>query len=166
MPLYYYANGTRHALDPVTDRVAIDARAAERAGLTARLASVAVESKLPAGMTIVLKSGLDADLTTKLTAAGALQPVYRTGSTLVVLVPEVRVELDAGQADAAMAAIKGATIASEITGTSAERISLKPVSCRGEDALRLANHIYETAHPAASTVRMLSVAARPMPPRK
>ncbi|MCC7052925.1 MAG: hypothetical protein IT355_06620 [Gemmatimonadaceae bacterium] len=162
MPLYYYAGGTKHPLERVTDRVVLDARAAAHAGVTARVTEAAVHSRLPGGLQVVSTAGMADGALAALRSAGALQPVFRSGKTLVILLPEVRVELEPGQQDAVLAAVRAADVASEVTESTDARVSLRPVSGLGEDALRLANFICETAHPAAATARMLTVMARPM----
>jgi hypothetical protein len=157
MGRYFYAGGERKALDPVDDRVAIDTRGAARAGLGDAVSALPVVSQLPGGMTIVDRATLSAELCERLKATGLVQPVYRSGNALVVVLPEVRVELEADQRAAALDAIDASRVAAEVTDDTPERLSLRPRSGTGEDALDLANFIYERAHPAASSARMVQV---------
>jgi hypothetical protein len=108
-------------------------------------------------MAIVDRAALGDELHDRLRAAGALQPVYRSGAALVVPMPEVRVELEGDQRRAALDAIDAAHVAAEVTEETPERLSLRPTSGSGDDALDLANFIHEHAHPAAASVRMLQV---------
>ena len=71
--------------------------------------------------------------------------------------PEVRVELDKDQHGPALDAVKASQVRAQITDDTPERLSLRPESGSAEDALDLANFIYETARPAASSVRMVQV---------
>ena len=155
MARYYYAGGKRQSLDSVDDRVAIDVRAAHAEGLA--VDSLPILSKLSGGMIIVAKKAVSGELLARLTAAGAAQPVYKSGGAFVVLMPEVRVETDAGQHEAAIHALNASHIEADIIDRTPERLSLRPKSGSSEDALDLANYIHEHAHPAASSVRMFQV---------
>ena len=50
--------------------------------------------------------------------------------------------------------------AAEASDESAEGLVLRPTSGRSDDALTLANYIYEQAHPAAATVRFVQFVPR------
>ena len=157
MARYFYAGGERHELAPVDDRLAIDTRGAAGAGLGDAVSALPVASRLPGGMAIVDRAALGDELQARLRAAGAVQPVYRSGAALVVPMPEVRVELEGDQRQAALAAVEASRVAADVTETTPERLSLRPRSGSGDDALDLANFIYEHARPAAASVRMLQV---------
>jgi hypothetical protein len=157
MARYYYSGGQRRELTLADERLAIDTAAAEVAGLGRELKIVPPVSRLPGGMAMYDRSALRTDVLERLQAAGAVSQVYRSGTSFVVLMPEVRVELDAGQDSAAREAVLASTVASDVTDSTPERISLRPQSGSAEDALDLANFIYERARPAASSVRMLHV---------
>jgi hypothetical protein len=161
MARYFYAGGERRELDPVNDRLAIDTRGAEAAGLGDVVSELPVVSKLPAGFTIVDVAGLSDAAHARLTAAGVVQPVYRSGNALVVPMPEVRVELEGDQHAAALDAVAASKVAADVTDNTPERLSLRPRSGKGEDALDLANFIYEHARPAAASVRMVQVVPKP-----
>lgn len=158
MALYYWAGGKKRTLEVSGEHIAIDGRAAARAGVSDAAASLPVLSTLPGGITVV---DHDAPGVAKLAAAKVTRPVYRSGASLVVLMPEIRVELDAGQHDPALKVITAAGAADAITDDTPERITLQLRSGSGEDALALANRIYEQAKVAASAPRMLQVVARP-----
>jgi hypothetical protein len=131
MARYYYAGGQRRELTLADDRLAIDSAAAELAGLGRELKVVPPVSRLPGGMALYDRSALPIDVLERLRAAGAVSQVYRSGTSFVVLMPEVRVEFDAGQDSAAREAVRASTVASDV--------------------------IYERARPAVSSVRMLHV---------
>ena len=157
MQRYFYADGKRHDLDAVGDRVAIDARGAASTELRDVVRALPVASTLPSGMVIVERSAIAKGDYDRLSSAGLVQSVYRYGESLVVLMPEVRVELDQDQHGAALDAVKASRVRAQITDDTPERLSLRPESGKAEDALDLANFIYETARPAASSVRMIQV---------
>lgn len=144
-------------LDLVDNRLAVDTRSAAGAGLGDVVSALPVASRLPGGMTIVDRAAVGDELYERLSTAGLVQPVYRSGAALVVLMPEVRVELEGDQHAAALEAVGAADVAADVTDDTPARLSLRPRSGRGEDALDLANFIYERAHPAAASVRMFQV---------
>ena len=77
--------------------------------------------------------------------------------------PEVRVEFESGQHAAALRALGESKVPAEITNDAPDRLALRPRSGKGEDALDLANYIYEQhIRPAASSVRMLQIVPRPL----
>ncbi|MBV9880831.1 MAG: hypothetical protein JO180_10075, partial [Gemmatirosa sp.] len=139
MARYFYAGGERHSLEPVDDRVAVDTRAAAGAGLADAerdaLRDVPVASTLPGGLAIVDRAALGTGLPDRLQAAGLARPVYRSGAALVVLLPEVRVELEGDQRAAALAAVGAAPVACDVVDDAPDRLTLRPRSGRGEDAL-------------------------------
>ena len=77
MRRYFYADGKRHDLDPVADRVAIDARGAASTELRDVVSALPVASKLPSGMVIVDRSAIAKGDYDRLNSAGLVQPVYR-----------------------------------------------------------------------------------------
>jgi hypothetical protein len=161
MARYFYAGGERQELELADDLVAVDARRAAEVGLGSVVSALRIRSKLPGGMAIVEHAAIDEALREKLRSAGVVQSVYRHGSALVVPLPEVRVELEGGQREAVRQAMKTSHVGAEVTDDTPERLSLRPVSGSGDDALDLANFIHEKAQPAASSVRMVQVVPKP-----
>jgi hypothetical protein len=161
MEKYFWAGGKRHELAVAGGKLAFDTRKAAEAGVASAVENLAITSKLPGGLTIVDRDSLRADVWLALESASLLHPVYTSGRALVVLLPEVRVEFDGDQKAATMQALSTSPVAAEVTGSSSDRLSLRPRSGSGADALDLANYIYEHAHPAASSVRMLQVVPKP-----
>jgi hypothetical protein len=75
---------------------------------------------------------------------------------MLVPLPEIRVEYDnAKQRAAVKAVIPQAPCKAEVSDESADGLVLRPTSGRSDDALTLANYIYEQAHPAAASVRFV-----------
>ena len=73
----------------------------------------------------------------------------------------ILVALEGGQREAVRQAMKTSHVGAEVTDDTPERLSLRPVSGSGDDALDLANFIHENAQPAASSVRMVQVVPKP-----
>ena len=157
MTRYFYAGGERHALELADGPMAIDTRAAAAAGLGDAVAVLPVRSKLPSGVVLVDRVACTDELHARLDRAGVIRTVYRSGGAFVVPMPEVRVEFEGDQRGDAIRALGTSPVPADITEDTPDRLALRPRSGKGDDALDLANHIYEHAHPAASTVRMLQV---------
>ncbi len=162
MERYYYAEGERHNLVPDTKQVAIDTGVTRSTGQEKALEAVEITSKLPGGMVLVRAGDVSATILSELDRLGATQHVYRRGRTTIVFLPEVRVEFDdAAQRKGALEAAHSSGVPIDVIDDCAERLSLRPQSGSGDDALDLANFIYERAHPASASARMLQVVPRP-----
>ena len=161
MTRHFYAGGERHTLEPAADWVAIDTRAAAAAGLSGAVAGLPVVSRLPGGILLVSRSACADELYSRIDAASALRQAYRTGRAIVVPMPEVRVEFESGQQADALRALGESKVPADITDSASDRLTLRPRSGKGEDALDLANYIYEHARPSASSVRMLQIVPKP-----
>lgn len=155
MTRYYYAGGRRIEIEPDDQYVAVDEKAAQAAGVPVE-AGAGAARRLPGGVTVSPRSGLSQAGLERLSQAGALRPVYRRDRSVLVPLPEIRVEYDnAKQRAAVKAAIPGAPCEAEVSDESADGLVLRPTSGRSDDALALANYIYEQAHPAAASVRFV-----------
>jgi len=159
MTAYYYAGGRRVTLETDDEHVAIDSQAASAAGIEKSAKNPL--RKLPGGVVVAVRSDLDEKQLASLRTAGALRPVYRHDRALLVPLPEIRVEFDnAKQRKSVQAAIAKAPHAVEITEESDDRIVLRPRSGLSDEALAVANYLYEQAHPAASSVRFVQIVPR------
>jgi hypothetical protein len=164
MAAYYYAAGRQVPLEPDDDRVAVDWPAAERAGLEREVRQAADAPPRPgAGVVLVPRAALDATTIARLRDAGAMRPVYRHERATMVALPEVRVEFDTPAQRQAVLDMLGRadTLPHAIADSTEDRLVLRPASGTGEDALDLANAIYERARPAASSVRFLQFVPKP-----
>jgi len=162
MGAYYYAAGRKVAIEPDDAHVAVDMTAAAKSGADKQVVSAGAANKV-GGMIIAERSAFDDETLTRLRDAGALQPVYRRDRVLIVALPEVRIELDNPKQHRAVidALSKGPIPRHTITEDTEERIVVKPASGNGDDALRIANEIYERARPAAASVRFIQVVPKP-----
>lgn len=164
MGAYYYAAGRKVQLEDDDDHVAIDQKAAERAGLRAELESATQEGARPAsGVVVVDRASMGKGAIASLRDAGALRPVYRHDRAMVVPLPEVRVEFDTPQQRrSVMELLKGSQLPPhDVAESSEDRLVVRPTSGDGDDALTLANTIYERARPAASSVRFVQFVPKP-----
>ena len=163
MGAYYYAGGRKVELEADPEHIAVDQQAALQAGLDTEV--IASRAGLPrAGSRFLLaqRSEVREDMLESLRKAGALQPVYRRNQAVIVALPEVRIELDnPNQRRAVMNALAKRRSQLAITDETDDRLVIRPTSGRGEDALEIANYIYERAHPAAASVRFVQLVPKP-----
>jgi len=160
MTRYYYAGGRRIELEADDELVAVDEKDADAAGV--RVDAGEPAKRLPGGIILSPRARLnEADLE-RLSGAGALRPVYRRDRTVLVALPEIRVEFDsATQRAAVKAALPTAPFAVEVSDEHADGLVLRPASGRDVDTLAIANYIYEQARPAAASVRFVQVVPKP-----
>jgi len=160
---YYYASGKRVPLEPDEGQVAVVRQSEGRRGLEASIPPESVQQHhVASGVRLVPRSKLDESSLRQLRAEGALQTVYRRGQALLVPLPEVRVEVDdERQRRAVMAAIAKAPHPVELREETENVLVLRPKSKSGDDALEIANFVFETARPAAASVRLIQFVPRP-----
>lgn len=163
MGTYYYSGGRKLLLERDHDHVAVDQRAAERAGLGAMLLDTNGLVQRGVGVLLTPRSALEESTLASLQEAGALQPVYKGDKATIVVLPEVRIEFDdAKQKSSVMAALSDATApAFEIIDDGEDRLVVRPTSGHGDDALKLANYIHERAHPPSATARFMQFLPKP-----
>lgn len=162
MSRYYYAGGERISIERDDSQVAVDQGKAIDADLRSAVEKAAGASRLPGGVLLLPRSALDEVRMKRLQKAGAIRPVYRRGQALMVALPEIRVELDdAKQRRAVVAAIPKAPHPVKVTEEGEDRLLLTPASGNAEEALDIANFVYEHAHPASAAVRFVQVVRKP-----
>lgn len=166
MGRYYYAGGKRVSIEEDEAHVAIDRARADAAGL--EYAPPSGGSRLPGGVVVAEREQVGEPQLSKLRAAGALRPVYRHREARIVALPEIRVEVDgARQRRAVLESIARAPHPVVIAEDAADRIVLRPSSGSGDDAIDVANYVFEEAHPAAASVRLVQFVPKPVPrPRR
>lgn len=163
MPRYYYASGERVPIEPDEAQVAVDVGRAGKSAMReiAKQAGSQATRGLSDRVVIIERSTLGTKRMAALEAAGAVQSVYRHEQAMLVPLPEVRVELDPGQRKKVLAALKKSPLPLQVTADGEERIVLRPDSGSGDDAISIANYLYEAAHPASASVNFLRFVARP-----
>jgi hypothetical protein len=161
MGAYYYAGGERVDLEPDEEHVAVDQAVAKEAGLNVKIraASAAREG---AGVVVTPRSSLTSHTLSQLEKAGALQPVYRRDNAVVVAMPEVRVEFDSPvERGRVKRLLRPKASRVSVTEDTTDRLVIKPLSGKGDDALNLANRIHERVNPAAVSVRFVQFVPKP-----
>jgi hypothetical protein len=161
---YYYAGGRRVAIESDVIHVAVDRQLARAAGLGAAVDGLLPRraTSLPGDVLLAERASIDERELAHLREAGALRPVYRREASVMVPLPEIRVELDdPAQRAAVLAAVATAPFRVEIVEDAQDRLVLVPRSGSSEHALAVANFIYERARPAAAAVRFVQVVPRP-----
>jgi hypothetical protein len=154
---YYYAGGRRIELETDDEHVAVDEMRARAAGLDAEVERASAgASRLPGGVVLTPRASLDEKRLASLRQADALRPVYRRDRAVVVALPEVRVEFDhPSQRRAVMDALANAPHRVTVSDETKDGLVLQPTSGSSDDALSLANYVYEHARPAAASVRFV-----------
>ncbi len=159
---HYYAGGLRRELQPCTEFVAVVVGVAEKVGFDV---SKHEPRKLTHGVTLIttppawLGRGIAPDLK-QMHAADGIVSAYMHGSTILIPLPEVRIEGTTYKAVCDVlredSQLRAHTVVVEETP---ERVVLRTTS--GDDALNVANYIYEKLRPAACSPRMIQVTPRP-----
>jgi len=161
MKNYYYVGGRKIELELDDEHVAVNRAVAEAAGLTGR----AIGSGLPdlrSGVMLSVKSSLGDNLLEALHIAGALLPVFRHDQAVLVALPEVRVEYDdLTQRNAVKKLLASDFRDAAISEETDDRLTVNLRSGNAQDALTMANEIFEHAHPAASSVRFVQFIPTP-----
>jgi hypothetical protein len=153
---YYYAGGKRIPLELDRKHVAVDVRAVEsRAGRRPDPATVEGAEELRSGLYLMEKSSLSADSRRRLDQEDALLPVFLYEDALVVVLPEVRVEIAAGDETEVHRFLEQADVPNQILTDRGNHLVVRPDSGRGEDALRLANDLQESVPVEMAQARFL-----------
>jgi hypothetical protein len=161
----YYAGDRKVELDRAEDYVAVDQEAAHSAGLDAEAETASRDAeRRGGGVVIVPRVALDAQTIATLADAGALQPVYRYDDAVMVALPEVRVAVDSpDQRQAVMDVLSEAdALPTNISDNDGGRLTVRPASGSGVDALKIANEIHERALDANASVRFIQFVPKPM----
>ena len=164
---YYYAGGKKVELIPADDLIAIDEQALESASLSEAVRAALRKAMRPlsGGVGLVDRAELKddgAEVVQALQAASATHPVFRSHGSVVVVLPEVRVEESRGAEQARIAE----WLASHATETvvksrDEDRLVFQPKSGYGGDALDLANKLTEQVGPEMAQARFLRITPRP-----
>lgn len=165
MDAYYYAGGRKVELERDDEHVAVDQQAAKRAGVDPHAAIAGAAPRRAGAGSVVLaeRAALDEKVLAALRKAGALQPVYKHERAVIVALPEVRIELDDPDQRRAVLDVlaRRGSPRHTIVEETDEWIVVRPESGNGNDALTIANEVYEQAHPAAASVRFLQFVPKP-----
>ena len=157
MKNYYYAGGRKIELEADNEHVSVDRAIAEAAGLSSGAMDGGVSDRR-SGVVLSEKSSLGHDVLDALHSVHALRP----DQAVLVALPEVRVEYDdLTQRNAVKKLVASGFHDAAITEETENRLTLRPRSGDARDALKMANEIFELAHPAASSVRFVQFLPKP-----
>lgn len=167
MDAYYYAAGEKVELTPSNEYVAIKQDVAQQLGIDLQLGEDAgVIVRAGAGLLVVQCTALPPHVLERLQQAKAVHPVFHRGSTVVVALPEVRVEFDGSrQRKLVMNALPKAPKHTIVEDT-ADRLVVAPASGNAEDALDLANRIHEQVKSASAAPRFVQFVPKPQPTKR
>lgn len=162
---YYYAAGKRVDLHPASGFFAVDTDSRQLASaLSPRERNLLTKRgrALKGGVRLYSARDLPEAIISRVKDDLAL-PVFRHGSTLIIVLPEVRVEHDGPKQTSALRQFlrKRKALAAEIVQEQDGQIVLRPSSGRGADALALANEISEALSPPLSQARFVRVVQKP-----
>lgn len=153
---YYYAGGKRIPLELDPEHVAVDVGDVDsRAGKRPEPAEVEGAEELRSGLFLIERSSLPTDLRARLDQEKALLPVFHYEDALVVILPEVRIEISAGSETEVHRFLEQADVPNQVLTDQGTRLVVRPDSGRGEDALRLANELQESVSVEMAQARFL-----------
>ncbi len=161
---YYYAGGVRVPLTPDPEYVAVDFDRLEGEEVDAPIRERLQKSarSLRGSLGLLDRSELPEAVEEQLERSGALQPVYRHEDTLLVVLPEVRVETAEGEAgETLLEYLEARQLSVYVEREKRGRLVLRPTSGRGEDALLIANRLKEEMHAEMAQARFVRLVPRP-----
>lgn len=160
---YYYAGGEKIHIEPDPNWIAVDlsrvkpVSAAVREFLTERKR----DKGLYTSITLVERAAVPKQVLGQLERQAAIYPVYRHGKTILVVLPEVRVELSEFQKESVRTFASQGPVRAAIDKEQDDRMVLRPVSGNGADAITLANKLHETIHPKMAQARFVRIVPKP-----
>lgn len=160
---YYYARGEKVELDLVDEYRAIDMhKIGRRTKLRQEIDEIVrnTRSRTYKDISIVRTDAIPSKLAKELSRRGAYQPIYRRGDSMVVFLPEVRIEDERPEYRRKILSLLKRLEPELTVDQRSYKAKVKPKSGRGADALELANQIQETISPDFVQARMLRVTPR------
>ena len=160
---YYYAGGQKIPLHRVDHLVALRGQIPSKTSPAKKLASKKGWSMpLMNGLSLVDLGGIADEDLAKFASPGDMQPVYTSGNTIMVPLPEVSVEaVDAGKRKSLQVLLdKMGGLARVETGKYGQ-MTVYLTSGKGDDALQLANLIHEKIRPEVASPRFMQVTSSP-----
>lgn len=152
---YYYAGGEKVELARADDLIAIDGADLSTPASLGRA--------LTDGLRLVTKDELS-DAAKRAGDTKSKYPVFRSHGSIVVALPEVRVEESRKAQWAHLQRwLKQHGSDVEVVSRGGDRVVLKPVSGSGEDALTIANDLAEKVGLEMAQARFIRVTSHPKP---
>ena len=160
---YYYANGQKIKLEPVDEFRAIDPHRIRSGTKLRRDVEKLIRdtgSRAYRNVSIVPTEAVPVEMSEELSTRNAFQPVYKRGDSMMIFLPEVRIEEDRPEYRKKIQSMLKKLEPDLSIDQRSYRTKVKPKSGRGADALDLANEIQETVAPDFVQARMLRVTPR------
>jgi hypothetical protein len=161
---YYYASGEQVELILDPHWVAVDEQRADSANIPQKTLDSFREAtrSLKRGVVLVEREAISNSVLNALDAAHALQPVFKVDGSLLIALPEVRVEESSPSLKRAFHIwLEQNRDLAVIVQEDAERITLRPPSGNGTDALNLSNRLTEEVGVEMAQPRFIRLSARP-----
>ena len=165
---YYYAGGKRIELIREEDLIAVDEVSVASAQLPQEIRDEIsrVGKELRNGMSLVSRKDLSERAAAVIREECVTQPVFRQGDSVVIVLPEVRVEGSEDDTDRAKAWLNRHAKGAKVEHRRQGQIVVHPASDRGDAALELANQLHEEVGVESAQPRMLRIVERPGPGKK
>ena len=157
---YYYADKQKVYLRPCHDFVAVDAGRLPQAAKKLQQTVRSQGHQLRRDVYLVPREQLTAGDFTQIHDAAAEQPVYLHDDTMLVVLPEIRVE-DFSQQRQLLLSGWADEHAAKLIEDRRGRTVIEPISGNGRDALQLANQLHEQLGFDSAQPRMLRLVRRP-----
>lgn len=164
---YYYAGGKKIALKPARDLLAIDSQAFLDSTLpdNVRKAVEIASKSLAHGVRLVDRKALSRtpNIVKSLTDADLLHPVYRSGKSVLIGLPEVRIEEARGGTHEKLLKqwLTRHADKTSVAHSQYGQITLRPLSGKASDALAMANNIAEEVEPEMVQSNFIRIVPRP-----
>ena len=161
---YFYAAGKRVVLEVESSIWALDTEALSLAAIADTIrAQILAGARLLRGKYVL--SQVPSSQLEALRAAHAVQPVYRSDDTMMVPLPEVRVEESRPDQLRRLRAWLDSRQHIEVSEAENGRLTLRPASGDALEALEIANALQEEITPELAEVRFIRSIPSP-PPRR
>lgn len=158
--LYYYADGKKVSLQRYKNRFAIP-ESTVKSGPTGLRKYIGAGKALSQGFLLVNCESLPAQERETLSTRADAQPVFQSSGTYIIPLPEVRVEDDQSSKIAEMHAWLQQETGFEVDLQPGGRLTIRPKSHKGVDAIRVAAQLNERFHPAMAQPRFIRISSRP-----
>ncbi|MBN2371367.1 MAG: hypothetical protein JXO72_12865 [Vicinamibacteria bacterium] len=165
--IYYYAGGQKVAIDLDEEHVCVDLARVENGPPALREWLKRENPKpLPGRLALVDRGDVPEEILKALDERSALQSVYRHGDALIVVLPEVRIEVDEKQRRRLSTFAARGPAPAVIESDKAGSLVMRPLSGKGADALALANSLHEKLNPPLAQARFLRITRKPGRPSR
>jgi hypothetical protein len=165
-PSYYYTANEKVPIEPDPGHVAIDFAPLHQSASTKLRLWLEKHQAIPAlrgELRLIERATLPDPVYAEIKERSALHPVYRYGDTLLIVLPEVRVEgRSKAHQDRIRAFVENGSVRASVESRNDGQLILRPVSGKGSDALVLANAVHENLHPPMAQARFLRVVPSPV----